>query len=278
MIRKTCASSRNVLTMAIAIALQLGLVASAIAQVSRERILIPVVIAEPLPGAYDSVWTSEVRLTNGGPSPLEVDGILWDCSLPECGNLPAVLDPGRTFAPILWNPPDGMQGAFIDPIAGHADQVRVSVRLRDLSRQSSTWGTEIPAARERDFVSQEISLADVPLTSGFRNVLRIYELDGLPREAYVRVRIYRVESDATQPQGPPDVLLGETTVRLWFSQPTSRVAHPGYAALSDIQNHITGSEPERVRVSVEPLTSDLRLWAFMTIVHNETQHATVISP
>jgi hypothetical protein len=33
-----------------------------------------------------------------------------------------------------------------------------------------------------------------------------------------------------------------------------------------------------VRLEVEPVTEGLRLWAFVTVVHNETQHATVISP
>jgi hypothetical protein len=35
---------------------------------------------------------------------------------------------------------------------------------------------------------------------------------------------------------------------------------------------------ERVRLEIEPVTDGLRLWGFVTVVNNETQHATVITP
>lgn len=168
-----------------------------------EKILLPVVANEPLAGAFGSSWTTDIWILNGGPQPLAVGGIAWTCFLPECIG-PTALHPGVTFRPIILDGSEGLQGTFVHPVAGFADWLSFGLRFRDTSRQSQTWGTELPAVRERSFRSGRVSLIDIPLTEGFRQVLRIYELDGREREALVRVRMYRIRLENWEPYGTPD--------------------------------------------------------------------------
>lgn len=242
-----------------------------------EKVLLPVVADEPLPGAFGSSWTTDIWILNTGPGLLGVDGIAWTCFLPECSSPPA-LTPGVTFRPRILAASEGLQGTFVHPVAGFADWLSFGLRFRDTSRQSQTWGTELPAVRERSFRSDKVSLIDIPLTAGFRQVLRIYELDARERQASVRVRMYRIAPENREPNGTPDPLLGESTIGLQFPSPRIPDAHPGYAAVSDLSTIAPLGNAERVRLEIEPVTPGLRLWAFVTVVNNETQHATVITP
>lgn len=241
-----------------------------------EKILLPVVANEPLHGAFGSSWTTDIWVLNMGPGLLGVGGIAWTCFLPECAD-PAALTPGVTFRPRVLDPEEGLQGTFVHPVAGLSDRLSFGLRFRDTSRPSQTWGTELPAVREAAFRSDKVSLIDIPLTAGFRQVLRIYELDGEEREALVRVRMYRLRLENREPNGTPDQLLGQAVVGLRFP-PIRPDAHPGYAAVSDLSTIAPLGNAERVRLEIEPVTPGLRLWAFVTIVNNETQHATVITP
>jgi hypothetical protein len=54
--------------------------------------------------------------------------------------------------------------------------------------------------------------------------------------------------------------------------------YPGYAQVTDLSTLAPLGDVERLRLEVEPVTPGLRLWAFVTVIHNETQHATVITP
>lgn len=241
-----------------------------------EKILLPVVAEERLAGAFGSSWVTEIRVLNRGPEVVEVFGIVPRCYF-EC-NDPAVLNPGVTFRPKIFFAGGGLQGVFLHAPAGFASQLSFGLRFRDLSRQSQTWGTELPAVREATFRADKVSLIDVPLTSGFRQVLRIYELDATERQALVRVRMYRIAPDNQEPNGTVDPLLGESVVPLQFPSPRIPDAHPGYAAVSDLSTIAPLGNATRVRLEIEPVTPGLRLWAFVTVVNNETQHATVITP
>ncbi|HEU5250628.1 MAG TPA: hypothetical protein VFW15_11635 [Thermoanaerobaculia bacterium] len=241
-----------------------------------EKILLPVVVEEPLAGAFGSSWVTDIRILNRGPEAVGVFGITPTCPF-EC-NDPAVLNPGVTFRPKIFFAGGGLQGVFLHAPTGFASQLSFALRFRDLSRQSQTWGTELPVVREGMFRPDKVSLIDVPLTFGFRHVLRIYELDATERQALVRVRMYRIAPDNQEPNGALDLLLGESTIALQFPSPRIPDAHPGYAAVSDPSTIAPLGNATRVRLEIEPVTPGLRLWAFVTVVNNETQHATVITP
>jgi hypothetical protein len=240
-------------------------------------VLIPVFASEPVPGVNGSSWTTDMFASNGGDAVATVTGIVWDCFLPEC-NLPAPLDPEVT---IRTGPQaaDGLHGALLYLEPASAASVHFGLRFRDLSRQASTWGTELPVPRADEFRQERFSLVDVPVTEGFRQTLRIYELDGTPRDASVRARLYQLDPDRHIPSGDPDTLLGEAVLPLTFTPfGTERPDHPGYAQITDLSTIAPLGDAESVRLEIEPVTEGLRLWAFVTVIHNETQQATVISP
>jgi hypothetical protein len=162
--------------------------------------------------------------------------------------------------------------------SGHADQLSFELRFRDLSRQAQTWGTELPVARERDFRTGKISLVDIPISDGFRQLLRVYSLNDDGQAALVRVRAYAIRADRDLPSGPPDVFLGQSVFPLQFVAPGSPSGAPGFLAVGDLSAIASLNAVQRIRLEIEPVSQGLSLWAFVTVVNNETQHATVITP
>jgi hypothetical protein len=242
-----------------------------------QKVLIPVFAEEPVPGVNGSSWITDLWVSNSGDSAATVAGVVWDCSLPEC-NFPAPFDPEVTMS-TGTQAVGGLQGTLIYVETATADDVSFGLRFRDLSRQATTWGTELPVPREAAFRNSRFSLVDVPVTPGFRQTLRVYEIDGTPRVASVRIRAYRLNPSRTQPFGDPDELLGETDVPLAFTASQAALPeYPGYAQVTDLSTFAPLGDVERLRLEVEPVTPGLRLWAFVTVIHNETQHATVITP
>jgi hypothetical protein len=106
-----------------------------------------------------------------------------------------------------------------------------------------------------------VDLAAVPAETAFRPMLRIYDFDALP-ESRVRIRIFAFESNE---------LLVDEEVRL-ISPGTQ---FPGYARFTAFPEVPEGT---RVRIRIDALTPDLRLWAFVSITNNETQHVTLVTP
>ena len=243
-----------------------------------EKVLVPVFIQQPLPGAFGSSWITDFWISNSGDAPvLFGGGFDFGCAFPPCAD-GARLDPGATFRPRVLSRPDGLQGTFVLADARYADGLSFALRFRDLSRQSQTWGTEVPVVREDEFRSDKVSLVDIPISQGFRQVLRVYELEDTGRVAFVRVRAYRLRLQNDLPNASPDVFLGEGVFQLQFISPGVPSGAPGYLAIFDLGAVAPLGGVDRIRLEVEPVTEGLRLWAFVTVVNNETQHATVITP
>lgn len=240
------------------------------------KVLVPLFVYEPLPGAYGSLWITDFWVGNAGSEIELVYGLVWSCFLPECIGAPAPIEPGVTMHTGVQSS-FGTRGAFVHVPADGGDSIRFGLRFRDLSRQATTWGTELPLARE-DAFRGSLSLVDVPVTSGFRQTLRIYELEGVEREALVRVRSYRLEPSHSEPFDPPDPLLGEVVLTLTFAPTEFPPENPGFAIVTDFSAIADLGDAERIRIEIEPVTPGLRLWAFVSVAHNETQHATVITP
>jgi hypothetical protein len=265
-----------------ALALISGSVSYSGAQETYERVLLPVTTMTAIPGAFGSSWITDSWIRNEATTSVKVFGFDRDCLLPECPvDEVAPIGSGVTIHARIGAPP-GFLGAFLFVEKQNSARIAFGLRFRDISRQSQTWGTEIPVVREADFRSDRVSLLDVPVTPGFRQVLRIYELDGLQeREVLVRVRTYRLDPNNTTPdrQPSPDPLLGDAIVRLAFVPETfARRFYPAYLAISDLSTIAPLGDAQRIALIVEPVTPGLRIWAFATVVNNETQHATVITP
>ena len=134
-----------------------------------------------------------------------------------------------------------------------------SARVRDLSRQSETWGTEIPVVSESAAFLSTPHFLNIPATSVFRVLLRIYDFTD------VEGRVFRVKVLPFNGNVP----LADIVVI------TTKVVGQGVAE-GEFANLIPPSATDAVRFEVSP-TTDGGYWAFVTVTNNATQHVTVIT-
>lgn len=260
-----------------------------------ERVLLPIVIRGEGPGirgellgAEGSRWTTEISIENAAGRRVDILG--YDHATRGCLAVcvPGLTPPDVTFFPTV-RPGKKVPAGLLLIDRDAVDDVRVHLRVLDMSRASGTAGTEIPTVRARDTFQRPFNLVDVSLTPGFRETLRLYDLDGVD-EARVTVRFYKADPtllSPIEPFGPPavpDILLKELSFTLVTEQlivgeiaafGTFKV---GYGELWDFSRLPELQGATTVRIEIEPSTPGLRLWAFVSLTHNETQHVTLISP
>jgi len=128
--------------------LAISITSPAVAQIGYDRILLPIALSQPQPGAFGSLWATEVTAYATG-------GVAFHQFLTPCGacfpeyrigpgttrNLPVAIGHGPT-------PP----GVLIYVKHEDAPNLHLSLRLFDLSRQNLSWGVELPIVREKDFL------------------------------------------------------------------------------------------------------------------------------
>lgn len=237
-----------------------------------ETILLPV-LTNNTPGAFGSIWSSSFSILNRGATPLLVHGAAppppplgfgvppqEDFELPANQTLSYV-----PYTPVLSLGAPSAKLLHLDD--ARAGDLEVNLRIQDISRQSSTFGTEIPTARESSAATKPIDLLIVPADDNFRSLLRVYDFDAAPGHA-VLVRLYKPTFTLTNPA--TDQLLSETT--LDFQLPTDTFNYPGYAQM----NIPSGVSP--VRIEIIPLNEGLHFWAFVSVTNNATQHVTLVTP
>jgi hypothetical protein len=217
-------------------------------------------------------------ITNGADRPVEIFGYDWapgGCPIPECVAPPT--PPGTTFFPKPLASP--LPGTVLYVDASAAPAVHIGLRLQDLSRQSETWGTEVPVVRDKDLYGTSFELLDVPLTDGFRQLLRLYNVNNTNMATtHARVRFYRLDpaiyslTDLSGARFPPDALLLEQTVTFAVEN------FLGYAEIPNIATVPALAGTSRIRIEITPIEPDLRLWGFVSVTNNATQHVTLITP
>jgi len=241
--------------------------ASAHAAGPYERILIPIYGAQAMPGAFGSLWTSEFIVRNNGDSYIEIlqrlSGLCGTCPLPPA-------QPRTTLA-YLANVPNPGGGIFLYvPISGMAN-ISFNARVQDVSRQALTWGTEIPIVHEREAVTGTLQLLNIPADDRFRQTLRIYDFDGRDG-AQVIVRVFPNDSST---------LLTQSVITLKQGSIDDSPS-PGWPAMAQLAfADIAGASlvnGTRLRLEIMPITPSLRIWAFVSVTNNETQHVTTITP
>ncbi|HUP64909.1 MAG TPA: hypothetical protein VM557_06495 [Thermoanaerobaculia bacterium] len=232
--------------------------------VQRERVLIPVAFYGTVHGAHGSIWRMELAGYNDSELYVKV-APHGTCGIP-CAPFPAGAK--RSFTLDMAGPGYPGDGKFYYVDRPHHRSVHFELRARDISRETSTWGTEIPVVREHEVREGPVHLLDVPALDGFRLALRIYDLGpelNLSSQALVRVF---------------DFSGGELLLELVVPLSTGGVSPkyvPAQARLEDFGSEL-GSFRGRVRFEITPVGNATRLWGFMSITHNETQHVTVVTP
>lgn len=232
------------------------------------RILIPLFFPDPVPGAHGSLWDVELTFFNQSDEPVLAHSWGPGCRMlcpPDWGL--REIPPGVTFQPpypgLFAEPP----GAILFVDREHIDDVKIQLRIRDLSRQSETWGTEIPTVPETDFSTGPFSLLDVPVGSDFRTAVRIYVLSETGDLSPAHIRVYR-RGDWNQSRS--DVLVAEARVPLSGSSP----GYGQWFTLNTVPELISAG---RVRLEFVPQPGTA-MWAFASITDDDTQHVTIVTP
>jgi hypothetical protein len=245
---------------------------------SYERVLLPVYVNpnNPRPGINGSLWITRVTITNRANAQVSVYPYVQAVICCGGGVWPPIL-PNSSFSPLEVPFASDTRGPFVYVDRAYIDDVQITLRTQDVSREAETLGTVIPVARETDFTGKTFTLNDIPVSDQFRQTLRVYGFDAEDATP-IRLQLYGL-AEVSEPHGS-DELLGQFDIQLRPST-FDKVSRPPYPAYLEITNlGLIGSTKAyaRVRVDVAPLVPDRKLWAFASITHNQTQHVTIITP
>lgn len=235
------------------------------------RVLVPIT-ADDVPGSNNALWRTETTVMLASDATVAVRPY-------SCGELTPLtcLDPAlplnRPFNARLI-PAYGFggwpNGQFFYVLAGDESKIRINSRVYDVARLQETAGSEIPIAREHDFVARPISLLGIPVAPQFRHTLRVYGFDG--QSERVQINVYA--NDETIPR----VSETHTLVAPAFAMQLDdgRVpTHPSYAQFQLDQLLALGGI-QTVRIDVTPLEGG-RIWSFVSVTNNQTHHVTTFS-
>jgi hypothetical protein len=238
-----------------------------------ERLLVPIFLTSPVPGAFGSLWTTELLINNRSDTTLTMEGFESGCPL-SVGCIGVFLEAQRSVYPMIHSEsPLPARVLYIEE--GHSGDLDAQLRIRDLSRATLTWGTEIPVIPESKALTGASGLLDIPVSPDFRLRLRLYAFSP-EDEMAVRIRGYRVRTTARVPFGASlDELVLDFVTDIQRYDDSSGIA--GYSEF-DLSAIVLPSNVERLRLRFDPLDSEMKYWAFVSITNNETQHITVITP
>lgn len=219
-----------------------------------EQVLLPI-YAEPAPGNLESIWEPELWIYNGTRQFVSIS----PSTPPGWG-----INPEEAVSPdgsdVSKNPAGSPPGKLLYIFSPEPRQVHFNLRLRPVRGESESWGTELPVVREGAFTADTIVLINIPADSRFRRTLRIYELLPLgQRPGEVMVWLWGIPDDP--------FLLGQHL--------TLEGAALAYA---EIPLNPQFGVIMRARVEIVPAHPWMKIWAFVTVTNNETQHVTTITP
>lgn len=228
-----------------------------------ERVLFPLTFAGP--GAHGSQWRSENIVRNDAPVEAATVPLIWGGFPVPDFTLPTPLPPGlRELMP--EEPEDG--GMFLYVPRGLEKWLTYSSHIVDRSRSASDRGSELPVVRVED-TSAEIRLIDVPLVPLYRAHLRVYDFDtGTPRN----IRVVVTKEDGTTVSVHRRIFSTFECVNPPCFDPRPPYATIDLSAIPELAN------AGEVDLSVRSDTNDARLWAFVSVSNNNTQHVTMYTP
>ena len=231
-------------------------------------LLVPVFFSGP--GLGGSQWDTEISGRNDNDftysSPYDAPFNHWCllCDPPPAQGFPENSSGTIRASSSLIQHPVGLVGYM--PRHG-LSKVSYNLLVRDRSRQAEALGAEIPVVREEElYDGTSLSLLNVPTDARFRAALRFYTIEG---SGTVQLRIKPLfDSD-------PLVSTQITTARAGQTP-----YEHGFLVIADLVHQypaLAGRGPLRIEVSPQS-PGTVRIWAFVTVTNNLTQHVTVISP
>ena len=235
-----------------------------------EKLLVPLMVSEPTPGAFGSLWSTTFAVRNAGRGSVGIsDTISGLCT--DVITCKTLLAPGA-FAELSYRVPNPNAGTFVY-VNGDL-QVRpglgMTLKVRDLSRAAQTWGTTLPVVREKETYRASAQFVDVPVSSEFRSALRIYDYNSDPSvpAPQVRMRVYSLQTGAT---------VAEQSATL--TRDSGATSTPGFYMVDDLLARFPALVAHRrVHVEVTAESESVRFYALVSATNNETQHVTMVPP
>jgi hypothetical protein len=228
-----------------------------------ERVLLPVSVSPwGVPGAHGSEWKGELWIYNQNQAEALVR-THWSACMITCPPGSFTIPPGRA----VTVPHDGPGILQIYPGGGAPfSGLALNARIYDASRQSEDWGTEIPIVTESEFLTRNW-LVNIPNEAGFRKTLRIYEWDAT-EATDVNVRLVDQQTGA---------VLADRRHQLRPMFTHTNFFRFGY--LEGDFNQLLPESAQSSRVAIEISSpGGGRLWAMVSVTHNETQRVTLVTP
>ena len=228
-----------------------------------ERVLFPVTLAGR--GNHGSEWHSEIIVRNDGPVFADTVPVFWQDPDVVVIPIPMAIPPGERGG-FPERETDG--GAFLNVPRGLEKWLSYSSHAVDLSRGDVDLGTEIPVVHAED-TSHTIRIVNVPVDSRYRATLRIYDFD-LQNGRQVDVQAVR--------QNGSTVSLGSATLNGVPVCPAAPCIadRPAFAIMS-LSGIAALQNAQRVDLILRS-SREARIWAFVSVTNNDTQHVTVYTP
>ncbi|HEX8252137.1 MAG TPA: hypothetical protein VF846_03230 [Thermoanaerobaculia bacterium] len=222
-----------------------------------KRILVPL-IPVTAPGVNGALWRAETTMLIRSDVAIPVGSTT---SLPI--NVPF-------DASTFLTPRNNSIGQFIYVRASDEAKLSMNSRVWDASREAQTAGAGIPTVREHKFRSTTQAIVGIPVAPHYRHTLRVYDFDGRSGTP-VTIRLYA-----------NDELTPRATVQRTLTVATDANADPlmpHSPAFLQLDPATLGAiaGASTMRIEVEPLQQDVRLWAFVSVTNNETHHVTTFS-
>ena len=228
------------------------------------RVLIPISVPSAVPGAYGTLWKSELWIYNG-----LTRGMSFYCfgnigSFPLCDGI----DAGVTEQPskeVLSLSKSGALLLYLVFQEGEdSSQFNFSSRLFELSRHAQPAGVHIPVVRDGEFYKQPARFIGISGSAASRVALRVYDPDAYSHDRAVRV-------DMIDSHG---ATIGSTTLPLQHGN----VWQPGYAAIYDLAAAFPQlANVDRYDVRITPLTPGMEYWAMVSVTDIESQQVLLIT-
>lgn len=193
--------------------------------------------------------------------------------------------PGRIYTTFYSSDAPSRNGVILRVEDRYADAVRVSLRVHDITRQASAWGSMVPVVPENRFAESVTLLALPGQDPNFRVNVRLYSLN-TDAPVDVNVRAYAMNTRFASMPSFEDVLVGSRTITLpkpaapdWlagYNQPPD--VSPAFFYIGDLGSVTDGAPPPLVRLEISSANPGATIWAFATITNNETLEVTVVAP
>ncbi|HYH09682.1 MAG TPA: IPT/TIG domain-containing protein [Thermoanaerobaculia bacterium] len=237
-----------------------------------EQVLLPVYLDGTVPGANGTQWKTDLWIRNNAFEGATLAP--WPCPAgqvcPPVIPLTFTLNPGLSLhnLPPFFQTPDANTSRVL--WVREPSNVSFSLRFADVSRSSLNGGTDMPVIRENELLRENSQLFNVPLSTQFRVLLRVYDL------AYPVSKFRLTFHAQTEADEPAQHSVEITAITPQTGEFRSEAAYAQFDVTDLLRMERTW--PEAVRIEVTPLTPGSRYWAFASVTNNETQLVTLVTP